>query len=169
MTEKIEIINLFKKYFRRLCNFAYVITKDQMLSEDAVQQVFLNLLENCHLMENIDSINSYLYISTKNNAINLLNQRKTRSKYEMSYFDNNKIDEVAKPALNQFSKLLREAISSLPGQCRVIYELKHIEGLTYKEIANYLEISQKTVENQIGIAFKKLRTKLLPYKNEIYN
>lgn len=169
MTNREEIVYLFKKHFKKLCSFAYLLTRDKMLSEDAVQQVFLNLMEN-NLMKNIDSIDSYLYISTRNNALNLLEQQKTRNKYELNYSNVVKPEgNDIKPKMDQFSSLLNEAINSLPNQCRVIYEMKHVEGLSYKEISSYLELSQKTVENQIGIAFKKIRKYLLPYKRVIYN
>jgi RNA polymerase sigma-70 factor (ECF subfamily) len=60
------------------------------------------------------------------------------------------------------------AIGSLPEKCREIFEMAKFEGLTYDEIAEYLQVSVKTVENQMGIALKKLREAMVPYSKQVY-
>jgi len=168
MLEEIKLKELFNKFFVPLCKFAFVITKDKMLAEDAVQQVFINLYRK-NEMANVNSVESYLFISAKNNALNLLNQQNTRARYESNFVEMKLDEDTEKTNIEVFREKLTAAISSLPNQCRIVYQLKQMEGLTYKEIASYLEISEKTVENQMGIALKKLRVALMPYKNEVLN
>ena len=78
------------------------------------------------------------------------------------------IDENVEFDSETFLNQLEKAIANLPEQCRIIYYLKNFEGLTHDEIANHLDISYKTVENQVRIAMIKLREMLFQYKNNFY-
>ena len=60
-------------------------------------------------------------------------------------------------------ELVQKAINQLPEKCKAIFVLSREEGLTYQEIANQLDLSVKTVENQMSIALKKMRAALKPY------
>jgi RNA polymerase sigma-70 factor (ECF subfamily) len=76
----------------------------------------------------------------------------------------------------ELKKEIDDAIDGLPSQCKLIFQLVRIDGFKYKEVAEILNISVKTVENQVGIAIKKLAKKLhhlqdnktpIPKKKEI--
>ena len=75
--------------------------------------------------------------------------------------------ELQNPGVS-INELVDHAIETLPEKCRHIYTLSKKEGLSYQEIALHLEISEKTVENQIGIALRKLRETLKPHISLIY-
>lgn len=161
---------LFTDYYVNLCRFAYTYVKDEDLSEEIVQEIFIGLWEQRSTLKIKTNIRSLLYTSVKNRSLNYLRDQHTRLAHE---------DEFAKEHASKVShiinfcereelnNLINQAIAELPDQCRIIFEMSREQNLTYKEIATKLNISQKTVENQMVIALKKLRTKLAPYLTSI--
>ena len=151
---------LFTKYFVKLCCLADNITKSEALAKEAVQQVYVNLWERRQKLYVETSLVAYLARSAKNNALNLVKRDKTRQGYEQAYaLDRLAAEEDAgwHQEQPQMAALVNEGINQLPPKCREIYVLCKKDGLTYDEIADYLNVSPKTVENQMGIAMKKLR------------
>ena len=67
----------------------------------------------------------------------------------------------------ELGHLVETAIAELPEQCRTVFNLSRNQNLSYNQIATHLNISPKTVENQMGIALKKIRVKLSPYLSSI--
>jgi len=158
-----DIINIEKLFFQHhklLCNVANNIVNSRDTAEDIVQDVFFKLWKNRDKMDWTVSMKSYLYKATTNGAINWLEK-------------NNRIvrlDNVAEPITNTENKINSEeiknhiegALNNLPPKCKAIFVLNRYEGLKYQEIADHLNISVKTVESQMSIAFKKLREDLKP-------
>lgn len=158
---------LFKKYYQPLCRFCYHHVSSKDVSEEIVQDVFVNTWENSAKTEIRISVAAWLYTLVKNHALNYLKKEKTRKKYE----ENASIEEENEPAYDtaKFKKELEKGMQKLPEKCRLIFQLSKSEGLSYDEIAEYLDISKKTIENQMTIAFRKLKETLLPSWNEIFN
>ena len=107
------------------------------------------------------SFRSYLFIAVRNQSFDYL--RKTR---KVNYIDDTEairsknVDHhspLEETIFNEIYYNLEKAIENLPQQCRLIFRMSRDEGLRYKEIANQLNISIKTVETQMGRALKKLR------------
>jgi DNA-binding CsgD family transcriptional regulator len=121
------------------------------------------------------SLISYLFQAVRNKVYEQFRKVKTRAKYEEEYIAN--IPEYDEPRESDMSNyeiacLVWNAVEQLPDKCKEIFQLSRDEGLTYNEIAKHLDISAKTVENQMGIAFKKLREILSPMmksKNKTIN
>jgi len=162
---------LFHDYYVDLCRFAFTFVKDSDASEEIVQEVFIALWEKRHSLEISHSIRSFLYTSVKNKALNYVRDNNTRTIHEAA-FANEQTQEFA-PENNsceyqQLEESVEKAIAELPEQCKRIYIMSRYENLTYKQIANQLEISPKTVENQLGIALKKLRTTISPIINTVF-
>ena len=157
-----EFEKLFKEYYNYLCNLANKIINDRDASEDIVQDVFSKFWLKRNELYKLDSPRSYLSKSVINFSINYSEKKKTTNKHQSEYeVNDHSIDEEA--TQNNIVKL-RKAVDKLPDKCKVIFNLSRFEGLSNLEIANYLDISVKTVENQMGIAIKKLRESL---KNNI--
>ena len=93
----------------------------------------------------------------------LLRKNNTREKYISEYFSRFKLNQNETEDYSPILPYLHKAIEKLPGKCRQIFILNKLEGLTQKEIAEYLGISVKTVENQVAIAVSKLRDELKPF------
>jgi RNA polymerase sigma-70 factor (ECF subfamily) len=155
---------LFRKYYQPLCRFARFFSESRSDAEEAVQIAFITLWENRQDISISRSLKAYLYQMVRNNALMLLRKENTRKQYEQQYLDIKEDDlPVEKPLTDEeINKFVSKGLSVLPEKCRMIFTLSRYDGLTYEEIAEYLEISPKTVENQMGIAFQKLREFLIP-------
>ncbi len=155
---------LFNTYFHELCRFAYIrFLHDEAESEEIVENVFIKIWEIRENLTDIVSIKAYLFKSVANACINYLEHQKVKKRYfnkiqheliEIEFDNYNDLEELEE--IN--SKLLIE-IDNLPVQTRKIFTLKYIEGLKYKEIAQQLNISEKTVETLIYRGLKNLRNK----------
>ena len=160
---------LFTKHYNRLCNFARGIFKRDDLAEETVQEVFINLWEQKEKIDVTKSVIAFLYTCVRNNAYNRIEKDKTRKVYEERFMQkSNHVVEIDlnDESGNQLIRLLKQAIELLPKKCREIFMMSRFEGLTYEEISEYMNISVKTVENHMGIAFHKLREYAVPRYNK---
>jgi len=167
--EKSELDNiekLFKENYKSLCNVVFRIINDWDASEDVVQEMFLKLWRKKEEIKIESSLKGYLFKAASNSAINYLqSQKKEKLKEELS--DKIKNSQIAEETINldgkELQKKIEEALNKLPPKCKVIFLLSRQEGMKYQEIADELDISIKTVENQMGIALKKMKEELAPY------
>ena len=166
---KKEFHKVFKKHYQELCRFAYIIVNCTENADEIVQKSFISFWENRNSLQIKKDAKSYLYKTVKNIAINYLKSNNTRKSYEHEYFEMSSKVQPAEIDRIFFNDKLKEAIILLPERCRIVYCLKYIEGLNYKEIASYLDISSNTVDNHIQKALKKLKEELGKYKTEFYN
>ncbi|GET22239.1 RNA polymerase sigma-70 factor [Prolixibacter denitrificans] len=154
---------LFLVYYGELCRFAYTFAKDFDHSEEIVQRMFVRIWENRKKLIEPENGKSYLYKAVYNEYLKHRRSEDVRKQYHLSYILNKNDDEEETESYQQVLPLLNKAIDMLPEKCRQIFVLNKLEGLTQKEIAEYLNISVKTVENQVAIAVSKLREELKPY------
>jgi len=149
---------VFKQYYNPLCNFAASILKDKKLAEDVVHDVFEKLWDKRSELNINDNEKSYLFTSVRNKAIEVIRKNKSDQKLEVDYINStleNGLDEVSDKYL--LKEKLYRSIRQLPPKCQKVFLLNKINGLTYIEIADDLDISVKTVENHMGKAFRLLR------------
>lgn len=151
---------LFKEWFQTLTNYAYKLLLDQSSAEDAVQQVFAKVWEKRNQLEIDSSVKSYLFRATYNTCMNELKRNKKLNHFEelaekASHFS---ADETARSS--DLERSIKQGLNNLPERCRAIFVLSRYENLKYKEIAQLLDISIKTVENQMGKALKLMRVHL---------
>ncbi len=166
---KKEFHQIFKKYYQTLCRFAYIIAKSKEIADEVVQQTFISFWENRNFINIHKDLKSYLYTMVKNGTYNYLKSNKIRKDYENEYVSFTVNNEKTEIDDQLFKEKLKWAIEQLPEKCRIVYCLKYMEGLTYDEIANYLDISSNTVDNHIQKALKMLRENLYRFKGEFYN
>lgn len=151
---------LFLLYHKRLVNFSQTIVRTKESAEEIVSDVFLKIWMNRHALGEVENFHLYIYIATKNLSINRL----LKEKKEQSF----SLDEVVVETKNLYSdpeqlmitaemyKRVRLAIEALPPKCQLIFKLIREDGLKYKEVAQLLNLSTKTIENQMTIALKKI-------------
>ena len=157
---------LFRKYYAPLARFAKMFTKDEENADEVVQAFFVKLWEQKVKLKITSSVKSYLYTSVRNASLNFLKKEKTRNLYEEK--TETETNETSNIGNNNFKDVYEIAVNKLPERTKEVFILSKNEGLSYVEIADYLQITAKTVENNMGIAFRKLRKMLLPYKHLIY-
>ncbi len=160
----IELI--FGQYYEVMCRSAIRITKDRTLAEDIVQEVFYELFKKREQLK-IVSLLGYLKRAVYNRSINKVKGRKDHvdadeMAYELTDNLNNSQDDMEYDELETF---INGVIDSLPEKCRLVFVLNRFEQLSYKEVAAKLEISVKTVENQMSKALKILRAEFENFKN----
>lgn len=156
---------LFRRYYTPLCLYAHKITQAEEAAEEAVQAVFIHLWEHRQSLFIQQSIAAYLFKSVRLKIYENFRSHQIKAKYEEIFAQNQEFTtDEANPELDNYelSCIIWTAVDQLPEKCAEIFRLSRDEGLTYNEIAEHLHISVKTVENQMGIAFKKLRELLYP-------
>lgn len=148
-------------YYDQLCHFLNFYTQDITVIEDVLQEVYLKLWENRDEIE-IQYIKTYLFHAAKNRVLNHLRDEQNRHYLLENWFNQQKQEKQGKECydIEQFTTLLYKVIDQLPEKCREIFLLSRQEKLTYKQIAEKLNISVKTVEAQMGIALKRIRETL---------
>lgn len=165
---------IYLSFFPRLLRFAqeYVPSKED--AENIVQDVFMMLWERRDDLKIHVSLTSYLFILIKNRCIDHLRRLKHaeigKQKMQEQFDCEQQMKLYSLEALdnallcdNDIEQIIHRAIDSLPPKCREIFILNKMDGKKYREIAEELHISVSTVENQIGIALKKLREQLKDY------
>ena len=157
---------LFKTHFNYLCNFAKQYVNDADTAQDICQKVFIALWEKRENLNSNQSIKSYLFTAVKNRCLNYIRDNK---KYRSKVLDLDCGDfDLAEKEEDQFGEeelksKIDKAMNSLPEKCRMVFEMSRFQKMKYREIAEELDISQKTVEAHMSKAMKILREALKGY------
>jgi RNA polymerase sigma-70 factor (family 1) len=153
---------IFDRFYERLTVFATGIVGDKEAAKDIVQEVFVELAEKQGTIDRIQNFQAFLFIAARNRCANYLRREKrltARNRLFMERLDDP--DELANDRLDdEFLCALHQSMERLPGRSRQIVELYYIEEMRYKEIAEKLHISDRTVESTLRSALLKLRQSL---------
>lgn len=158
---------LFKIFYQRLLNFCMYYIKHKESAEEIVSDIFVNLWMKRKELNHIRNLETYLFISVKNHSLNHIKQF---SNYRVTYLEDggvhalvNTSDPEKELEMRELIFKMDEAVNSLPPQCKIIFNLIKEEGLKYKQVAEILSLSPRTVETQLVRAMKKLDKILTPY------
>ncbi|WP_245870012.1 RNA polymerase sigma-70 factor [Pedobacter ginsengisoli] len=157
---------MFKAHYKELHSYANIMLRDQDIAEEIVQSMFLKFWEKRELLNVQTSIKAYLYKCVYNDSLNYLKHQKVKTKYQdftIHTMNNHHEAASSRVELNELEFKLQEALNELPEHCRTIFQMSRFEELKYREIAEQLDLSIKTVENQMGKALKILRLKLADF------
>ncbi|NJN41252.1 MAG: RNA polymerase sigma-70 factor [Flammeovirgaceae bacterium] len=157
---------MFKAYYQPLCNYAYSFLRDRDEAEETVQSTFFNFWEKRKNIEIQTSTKAYLYRSVRNTCLNAIKHEKIKQRHASDSLSVTKDhhEPVAQTVIkNELELEIARALQTLPEQCRLIFKLSRFEELKYSEIAEQLNISVKTVENQMGKALRIMREQLKEY------
>jgi len=156
----------FSRYYNDLCNLANFYLHSAQSSEEIAQEVFVTLWEKKKDLQIEYSIHSYLIKAVKNKCLNFTRDRQNKIRILEKINSRQEIHYQA-PEDHMDENLLRETINdsvqSLPPKCREIFIMAREKNMSHKQIAEKLNISPKTVENQIGKALKIIKSDLNPY------
>lgn len=156
----------FNHYHPRLYGYALTMIQSHNPSEEVVSDVFIKVWTGRKRLSSIENVNHYMFRAVKNQALNYLEKRKLGT-VDLDQVKDNEIGDFIQPDLSVLNRELADqiqsAIESLPPRSKLIFGLIRIDGMKYKEVAEHLDLSVKTVENQMTIAIKKLREELSPY------
>ena len=152
-------IHLVNFHHKALFVYALSLTNDPDMSKDIVQNVFIRTWEFRRNLKKEYTLKGFLYKCTYNEFINLYHRKKSLMNLEKIYVEtlNETIDDKNEDLLNKKIKLVSEEIENLPKKCKETFLLSKKEGLTNMEIAEYLNISIKTVEAHITKSYSILK------------
>ncbi|MDD7888134.1 RNA polymerase sigma factor [Flavivirga sp. 57AJ16] len=152
-------VYLVKTYHRPLSDYAFSLTKDRAMAQDIVQELFLYIWKRRKKLANIYSLKNYLYKMAYHQFSNEYRKSNAITALERSYMEalDEAVNDNNAELLNRKIAIVTEGIANLPKRCKETFLLSKKEGLTNIEIAEYLDISVKTVEGHITKAFHILR------------
>jgi RNA polymerase sigma-70 factor (ECF subfamily) len=154
---------IYRKYSPKLFGFILKILKVESDAEEIMQEVFMKIWEMRDKIETYTSFDSFLYTITYNKSINLIRKKITERKY-VDFLKSQ--PELAEPAVIEdlhfleLSSKVDRLVQELPARQKEVFLLSREKELTYKEIAEELNISKNTVENHMVKALKYLRDNL---------
>jgi RNA polymerase sigma-70 factor (ECF subfamily) len=162
---------LIDQYHSPLYHYVIRFIRNHEVTEELLQDVFLIFWKKKDTIFINISLKAYLFRAARNHALNFLKRDQFEKKYQQTLEIqltelHNQTEELID--YNELEQAIARAIESLPEPCKEIFRLSRFEGLTYKEIAEMLDIPVRTVHYQIGLALKELRTQLKPFHIQDY-
>lgn len=154
---------LFNSYYSQLCKRAFAITGSMDDAEEVVQDVFVSLWKSDTIINEISYPLNYLSAAVRNKSISFIQSSFAKNKKaEVADFDSEAIGTIQEDSIQdtEAKAVVYQAINTLPPKCKEVFLLSREAELPYKQIAEELDISIKTVENQISIALKKIQAYL---------
>ncbi|MFT5999023.1 MAG: RNA polymerase sigma-70 factor (family 1) [Neolewinella sp.] len=158
--ESTALDELFRRYYVDLCRTAVRFVNDEQEAEDIVQNLFVSLWEKrAGDMDELGAVAPYLRRAVRNRSLNYLRDRKRIPVDDTEVPETLAAKELADDELTQdeLRDRIHKAIDTLPERCRLVFVMNKLEEMSHKEIAEALEISPKTVENQMTRAYRFLR------------
>ena len=151
---------LYIRYKAPLIYYCKQFLKDETASKDIVQDIFLQIWERRSSLTQVTSFSGYLHTLAQNRILNIFRQFDVHTRFaqhvlmnETEYTNDTENSIID----NDYAKLLNEAIESLSARQKQIFQLSRIQGLTYKEISELLQISLNTVQEHASLAIKKIK------------
>lgn len=162
---------LFKLFYKQLLQYALVYVKHPHIAEEIVHDSFLKIWEIRSTIDENQSLKAFLYRCVHNNSINYLNKVKVTNRLAEEYgiellhrgelFQHDPNDRYFEQLSNDdLIEKIKKNIQELPSQCREIFMMCRIYGLTYNQIAEKLNISVNTVKTQLSRAMQKIRDEI---------
>ncbi len=157
---------IYVTYFLRMKRFAkeYVLFDED--AENIVQDVFVMLWEKREVLDIQVSLLPYMFMLVKNRCLDFLRHQDVAEEYKQELETKRSALEIVDCEFSseeELERVVNEAIDKLPERCREVFLKSRLEGMKYKEIAESMNLSVNTVENQMAIALKKLRIELKDY------
>ncbi|MEO6723392.1 MAG: RNA polymerase sigma-70 factor [Ferruginibacter sp.] len=156
---------LFYHFYDSLYRFASSLLNHEVVADEIVSDVFVNIWRNRNQMNEIENLQTYLYVAVRNLCTRYLSRNKKTNHLSLHTLND---DHLSSPYQTPEERIvsaemistIEAAIQKLPPQCKLIFTLIKENGLKYKETAQVLNLSQKTVEAQMAIATKRIRASL---------
>ncbi len=143
-----------------LYQFAYSYIKSHELAEEIVSDVFIRVWEKRKQLSGVANLRLYLYVSTKNFSLNYLQKIRKNRAFQLEELSVEISSLYADPEQLMITRQMYDrvsfAVNQLPPRCKMIFKLVKEDGLKYREVAELLDLSVKTVEAQMSMAIRKL-------------
>lgn len=150
--DEISFRVIYDRYHQFLGSYIYQLTRSTNETEEIVQDVFLKLWMTREALNSVENIRSYLFIISKNHALNVIARRMREIAQTKKWQTEQKNNPVSNEERDILYSLIDKAISALPLQQKKVFLLSRHERLTYAEIAEKLRISRETVKTYLQLA-----------------
>jgi RNA polymerase sigma-70 factor (ECF subfamily) len=154
---------LYNRYSKKIYFFSLRYLCNDIEAEELVQSVFINIWEYRESLDPASSVKSYIYKSAVNYIYNYLKKKAIRARFIESEFNKGEIHSnhtYEQVFFHDLERSVNNIVENLPSQQQKIFHLSRYEGLTTKEIAKKLFLSERTVENQIYRSLKIIKNTL---------
>lgn len=154
---------IYQRYWTIMYMHALKMLKNEDDARDVIQELFTTLWTKSNTMTSNTNLSGYLYVTTRNKVLDLIEQKRVRSSHldglslYIEAYGNKTEDDISEREMMQ---ALDQEIQQLPAKMKVIFEMRIKQHKTYKEIAEALEISDKTVKKQVSNAIKIIKPRL---------
>lgn len=161
----------FHHFYPQMFELALYYTKNQALAEEVVSDVFLKVWKQRKRLETISNVKSYLLVAVKRQSLNYMRTTRYTPLFahdleQLTIIDGRTPENIL--LSDEMLEVVSQSIQNLPEKCRLVFKLVKEEKLKYKEVAELLNISEKTVDMHIGKALKRIREDLEQHTNEPY-
>ena len=159
---------LFDIFYEKLIRIGHYYLEREELAEDAVSEVFYALWSNRKKFSKVENIENYLFTMTKNKCLTILRNR-NKLVYGENKMDFSQQIVLQNPESNliseEFVTFYNQRIQEIPPKCKLVYLMVKEDGMKYREVSDILNISVKTVENQMTKAIAHIRKCISMYKD----
>lgn len=157
--------SVFRDLYAPLCGYVNKMINNKEVAEEIVQELFYKIWKDRDSLNIKTSLKSYLYKSAHNRTLHYIEHEKVKEKYVQHVTHTGQFIENPEQAIQaaEMYKIYLDTLKKLPENCRNIFKMSRNEGLKYKEIAEKLSISVKTVEANMGRALKAFKQSLANY------
>lgn len=150
-------------YYSQVARTAYYYVKDVEACREIISNVFLSVWKSRKTLMEVNSLDSYLYVVTKNEALRFLSKERLTSWQHISLTEQPAFLEISggdsledEIISSELEQALSKAVDGLPEKCRLIYLMSREEGMNNKSISERLSLSESTVRVQLKIAIEKI-------------
>ncbi|OFY61848.1 MAG: hypothetical protein A2V64_08375 [Bacteroidetes bacterium RBG_13_43_22] len=153
--------SLYNRYSKKIYFFSLKYLKNTIEVEELVQSVFINVWYNRKSLDASGSVKSYIYKAAVNFIYNYLKKKAIRTRFIESEIQKGEIHSdltYEQVFLHDLERSINSILETLPSQQQKIFRLSRYEGLTHQEIAKKLDLSVRTVENQMYRALKMIKS-----------
>ena len=155
---------LFRKYYPMLCAYGHKFVELED-AEECVQDAMLWIWENREVVVIQSSLSSYLFSIVHHRALNRITQKEVKVRAENYFYQEMQslIEDTNFYQIEELTKRIQTAVASLPDSYREAFVMHRFKDMSYKEIAELLGVSPKTIDYRIQQALKQLRIDLKDY------
>ena len=151
---------LYTSLYPSLYHFILEMIKSRQIAEEIISDVFIKIWEKRKALEEIHNLRDYCFVAAKNFTLNQLEKQKKTATCNLddyaAHLQSMSVDPEQMMITEEMLKRVQQVVESLPARCRLAFKLVKENGFRYKEAAEILDVSTKTIENQLAIALKKI-------------
>ena len=158
--DQVAYKELFTSFYPSLFQFVLGIIKSRQPAEEIVSDLFMKIWEKRSTLEEIQNLRVYCFVAARHLSINQLEKQKRHRHVDIDEFKSHLFYSAPDPEECMISaemlRLIHDVVDDLPPRCKLSFKLVKEYGFKYREAAEILQVSEKTIENQLAIALKKI-------------